>query len=85
MFKNLIIYLTIVFLLIRIIKEIKNKKYIFLKFLLERKKINLKSRKNKIIKGENLNKIFKYYKNLFYIDKIYYTEKEVLNKKFDFY
>ena len=22
---------------------------------------------------------------LFYIDKIYYTEKEVLNKKFDFY
>ena len=23
--------------------------------------------------------------NLFYIDKIYYTEKEVLNKKFDFY
>ena len=57
----------------------------FLKFLLERKKINLKSRKNKIIKGENLNKIFKYYKNLFYINKIYYTEKEVLNKKFDFY
>lgn len=85
MFKNLILYLTIVFLLIRIIKEIKNKKYMFLKFLLERKKINLKSRKNKIIKGENLNKIFKYYKNLFYIDKIYYTEKEVLNKKFDFY
>ncbi len=85
MFKNLILYLTIVFLLIRILKEIKNKKYIFLRFLLERKKINLKSRKNKIIKGENLNKIFKYYKNLFYIDKIYYTEKEVLNKKFDFY
>ena len=23
--------------------------------------------------------------NLFYIDTIYYTEKEVLNKKFDFY
>ena len=50
MFKNLILYLTIVFLLIRIIKEIKNKKYMFLKFLLERKKINLKSRKNKKVK-----------------------------------
>ena len=47
---------------------------------MERKNKNLKLKKFKIIKNINLDKMFKYYKNIFYSDKLYYTENEILNK-----
>lgn len=84
-YKNLIIYLTIFFLIVKVIDELKKRNFIFLKFLMERKNKNLKLKKFKIIKNINLDKMFKYYKNIFYSDKLYYTENEILNKKFDFY
>lgn len=84
-FKNLVIYLVIIFLSIKVFNEIKLRKITFIKFLLERKNKNFKFKKIKTIKGLNINKMFKYYKNIFYSNKMYYTEGDILKKKFDFY
>jgi len=81
--KNLIFYFIILFLLLKIIDQIKKRNFIFIKFLLERKDKKNKYKKIKTIK--KINKMYKYYENIFYLNRMYHTEKEILNKKFDFY
>ena len=74
----MILLLIIFFLLIKNIKEIKEHKYLFNKFLLERYNYDIKLTKIKRVKGLKLEKMMKEKRHLFY-DKKYYTEKEVLD------
>ena len=67
----------------KVINEIKNIKYIFNRFLLERYYKRFKFNKNKKIIGYNLSKMFLGYNHLFYIDNKYYTEREIIKKRFD--
>ena len=79
--KNMVLYIIIFFILLKIIKEYRDHKYIFNKFLFERYNYDLVFKKKKIIKGIKLNKMKKEYKHIFYDNK-YYTEKEVLKRYF---
>jgi stage IV sporulation protein FB len=79
--KNLILFIIIFFLLLKIIKELKLHRYIFNKFLFERYNYNLNFKKTKKIKGLKLFKMKKDYKHLFYLNT-YITEKDVLKKYF---
>ena len=79
--KNLVLYIIIFFILLKVIKEYKEHKYIFNKFLFERYNYNLKFKKIKYIKGRKINKMKKEYKHIFYDDK-YYTEKDILKRYF---
>lgn len=79
--KNLVLYIIIFFILVKVIKEYKEHKYIFNKFLFERYNYNLKFKKIKYIKGRKINKMKKEYKHIFYDDK-YYTEKDILKRYF---
>lgn len=76
---NLILYLILFFLFVRIISEYKNIKYLFNKFLYERKTFDFNFKMSKII--INVNNMYKYYKNIFYKDGLYYTEKQSMDNK----
>jgi len=80
---NLLLYLTFFFLIIQVIKEIKNYHFYFEKFLLERHLYKLKFKKNKIIKGRKNNKMKRDYNHLFIIKNKVYKEKEYLRSLFD--
>lgn len=79
--KNLVLYIIIFFIILKVIREYREHKYIFNKFLIERYNYDLVFKKKKIIRGINLNKMKKEYKHIFYDNK-YYTEKEVLKRYF---
>lgn len=79
--KNKVLYIIIFFIILKVIKEYKEHKYIFNKFLFERYNYDLIFKHKKIIKGIKLNKMKKEYKHIFYDNK-YYTEKEVLKSYF---
>ena len=80
---NLLLILTLLLLFFKNIKEIKNVRYAFNRFLLERyfKQFNFKKRK--IIKNGEVNRMKKDYYHLFFIKNKYVTEKEILKKTFD--
>lgn len=80
---NLVFLIVIIFLILKIFEEFQNRNNIFNKFLMERYFYTFKFTKRKIIKGYNLNYMFKDYKHLFYIDNQYYSEKQLLEKRFD--
>jgi stage IV sporulation protein FB len=80
---NLLLFITLILLIFKTIKELKSINYIFNKFLLERYIKNLKIVKTKYIKGLNLKKMHRDYKHIFILDKKYYTEREIIRKKFD--
>ena len=69
-------------LLEKIIKEIKDHKYIFNKFLLERYINNFKFKKIKFIKDYKFNKMYKYHRHIFKIEGEYIPEKKVLKSRF---
>ncbi len=77
---DLIIYLTILFLIIKSIKEAINHKYIFNKFLFERYAYNLNLKKIKYI--SNINEMYLWCRHIF-ISKKNITEKQFLSKMFD--
>lgn len=81
---NLIFVLILLFLLIKVIDEYRKHNYVFNKFLFERYIYEWRFPKNKIIKGDNPDKMCRDYRHLFYINKRYCLEKEILQKKFDF-
>ena len=78
---NLILLFILIFLLIKIIDEIKIHKYLFNKFLFERYLYTFHFKKIKKINCIKLSKMKKEYKHIFYNNR-YYTEKEVLNNYF---
>lgn len=80
---NLLLFLTIILLVFKTIKELKNTNYIFNRFLLERYIKHLNLNKTRQIKGLNLKKMYRDYKHIFICDKKCYTEREIIIKRFD--
>ena len=78
-----IMFLATIFLLYKNIEEFLNHDFIFNKFLLERYIYNINLKKVKIIKSNKLEKMKREYKHIFYYNKKYETEKNILKKKFD--
>lgn len=78
---SLTIILIVLFLLIKIIDEYKNHDLIFNKFLLERYLYSFKFKRRKTI--SKIDNIYKDYCHIIKINGKYYTEKEILEKKFD--
>ena len=78
---NKIITFVFAFLLLEVNKLYKQKKELFNKFLLERYLNNYKFKKKKTI--NNVYKMKKDYRHLFYIDGRYLTENYFLKKMFD--
>lgn len=82
--KSLIYFLILLFLIIKVRKENKEIFQVFSKFLLERLLYPFSFQKTKIIKGENVKKIKRDHKHIFIINGKYQTERQILQKKFDF-
>ncbi|MEG2322336.1 MAG: site-2 protease family protein [Bacilli bacterium] len=78
---NLLFLTVLLFLLIETIKLFIKRKYYYNRFLLERYLYDFKFKKEKII--NDINKMAKEKKHLFYLAKKYYSEKEILTKMFD--
>jgi len=81
---NLILILILLFVFVKVFEEYKNHDNIFNKFLLERYNSNFNFKKEKIIKGEKLQKMKRDYRHIFYNNHKYITEREMLKKRFDF-
>ena len=71
----------LIFLFIEVNKFYKEKELLFNKFLFERYAHLLKFKKEKVI--NNVDKMKKDYRHLFYIDNKYMTENTFLKKRFD--
>lgn len=80
---NLLFIIVLVFLFLKVYEEYRKREFIFNKFLFERYLYKFNFKKRKIIKGLNIKDMKRDYKHLFYVDKKYYTEENILNKKFD--
>lgn len=78
---NLIFYIVIFFLLLKTIKEIKNHKYIFNKFLLERYLYSFSFKKLKKI--DNINKMKRDYEHIIFYKNKYVREYVCLKDLFD--
>lgn len=78
---NKLITFVLIFLLLEVNKLYKKRKELFNKFLLERYLNEFKFKKKKTI--NNIDKMKKDYRHLFYIDEKYLTEKYFLKKMFD--
>lgn len=78
---NKIVFMILIFLFMEVNKFYKEKDLIFNKFLFERYTHILKFKKEKII--DNVDKMKKDYKHLFYIDNKYMTENTFIKKRFD--
>ena len=81
---NLILMLIFIFILFKIIDEIKNHNNIFKKFLLERYIYDFNFKKIKFIKSLNLDNMKRDYRHIFYNGKEYVTERRIIKKMFDF-
>ena len=79
---NFIVILVLLFLVIENYKTYLKMSFIFNKFLLERKMKKYNFKKVKII--NSIKRMYRGYKHVFYIENKYYSEKEYLNKMFDF-
>ncbi len=82
---NLILFLIIGFISVKVLDEFKIHNSIFNRFLLERYTKSFHFRKNKIIKSTDLSKMKRDYCHTFYDGKRYITEREILKKRFDFH
>ena len=78
---NKIIAFVLIFLMLEVNKLYKERKELFNKFLLERYLNEFKFKKKKTI--NNVDKMKKDYRHLFYIDGRYLTENYFLKKMFD--
>lgn len=79
--KELLFLFILLFLIINNFKELLKHKYYFNKFLLERYLYSFNYKKIKTIK--KLEQMKKQTKHLFLIDNRYYTEREIIHKRFD--
>ncbi len=78
---SLICLLIVFFLIIKVIDEYIKHDYLFNRFLLERYSYEFDFKKIKNIKGLNLKKMKKDNRHIFYLNR-FYTEKEILQKRF---
>lgn len=79
---NFSLYLLIIILIYKLLKEQKNHNYLFNRFILERYLYDFNYNKTKIIVGNKLKKMMLNKKHLFYLKHKYITEKSYLNKIF---
>ena len=77
-------YLIISFLIFKLVKEIKNFRFLYWRFLMERYLDNFKYKKIKYHKKNNLDKLKKETYHYFRENNSYISEKKILAKKFDF-
>ncbi|MBP3920016.1 MAG: hypothetical protein J6D28_00455 [Bacilli bacterium] len=78
---SLLLLIMYLFLFIGVIKETINHRYLFNRFLFERYNNNYDLKKQKKI--NHINKMYLEYKHIFLINNKYYTEKNILEKRFD--
>ena len=74
----------ILFLVVKILEEFKNKNFIFNKFLYERYVFPKKYKQIKVIDGIKVDYIYKERSHIFKEKNKCYTEREILAKRFDF-
>ncbi len=79
---SLIFILIIIFIVTKVIEELKNHNNLFNLFLLERYTNDFNFKKRKIIK--NIKQMRRDYKHIIYNESKYQTEREILRKRFDF-
>lgn len=82
-YKNLNMCMILFLILNILVEEHKNHIYIFNKFLVERYIKDIKFKKNNFIIGNTVKNMKKYMKNIFIIDNMYISEKEVLEDRFN--
>lgn len=82
--KSIIYIMIIVILIHKVVIEYQKRYMLFSKFILERKLYCFSFKRRKTIYGEKIKKMMRDVYHLFYIDGTYYTEKEILTKRFDF-
>ena len=81
---SLMLVLVLIFVFIKVIDELKNHKNIFNRFLLERYTKEFYFKKCKIINCNNLEKMKRDFRHIFFNNGKYITEKKMLKKRFDF-
>ena len=81
-YKDINMIMMSILLIIMIRNEYKNHLFLYNSFLIERYIKNIKFKKNHFIRGNNINKMMKYFNNTFILNNKYVDEKEVLSKKF---
>lgn len=79
--KQLLFLIVLVFIIFSVVREIFKHKYYFNKFLLERYLYNFNYKRRKVVK--KIEKMKKQTKHTFLINKKYYTEREIMSKRFD--
>ncbi len=80
---DILLWLILIFLLIKTLTDLKKHNYIFNKFLLERYLYNIQFRKTKVIKGLKFDLFFRDFSHVFKINNSYYKEYEKLSELFD--
>ena len=80
---GLVLFLVVLLLLFKLFEEKSKHNLLFNKFLLERYLCSFNFKKHKIIRGDNIEKMFRVYEHIFLSDKKYETEREILRKRFD--
>ena len=81
---SLLLLLILLFVFLKTIDDLKNHNNIFNRFLLERYYKNFNFKKCKVIKSDDLKKMKRDYRHVFFNDGMYVTEKKMLKKRFDF-
>ncbi|MDD3392240.1 MAG: site-2 protease family protein [Bacilli bacterium] len=81
---SLIVTIIISFILYQVYKELKKHPFYFNKFLFERYLYSFSFKKKRLIRNKSVDNMYRDYEHLFLINKNYYTEKQLLRKRFDF-
>lgn len=81
---GLIYMLIFLFLIIKILKEIRQHNHLINKFILERYLYSLKFKKIKVLNHQKLENMYRDYNHFFCDKNNVYSEQELLRKKFDF-
>ncbi len=81
---NLVFIFVLLFLLVKVFNEFCSINYIMNRFFYEKYYLPKSYKRKKVINGKNINKMFKERSHIFKVGNNYYTEHEILRKRFDF-
>lgn len=81
---SLVFFLILCTLIFKVISYFNSRYSLFSKFIMERLLYSFTFKRRKIIFGKNIRKMKRDTQHLFYISNMYYTEREFLQKRFDF-
>ena len=83
-FRNFLVILSLCLILFKTMEAYKLRRHYFNRFLLERYLKCPFFKKKRLIKGINLDYMYRDYKHVFFSKNKYYMEEEILNNLFDF-